>query len=203
MALVVLLCFFYSTPQNSLAQTDGVAESRKQSCECDGKVSTLTLRYNGSTESTIKIEQRKEGEIFNQSIAPGGQFTINGIDNKNTLGTEISIYKDNSLATKIHTSCSVDIRIGQTFGEFTIISGQSRNNGRLCSVGENTNENSNENENGNENQNSNENNNENEPGTDIPEVSYPVLFMLIGSSIVVGLVIGMTFSEHRNNNKSS
>lgn len=39
--------------------------------------------------------------------------------------------------------------------------------------------------------------NENEPGTDIPEVSYPVLFTIIGGGIIGGLFIGYLAGEKR------
>ncbi len=184
-------------------------DDKNSSCECDGKISTLTLKYNGAGSPTIKVDQKKEGTIFEQTVASGGQFTIQGIDNKGTLGTQISIYVDGVLNTQIHTSCSVEINIGQTFGSFTITNGQSRNNGKLCVAGsgggnENSNSNSNsntnegnenENENNNENENENGNTNENEPGTDIPEVSYPALFGIAGGSMIIGLLIGLTLKS--------
>ena len=102
--------------------------------ECDGKVTQLTLQYNGSETALIEVVQKKDGSVFSDTVAPGGEFTFNGTDKKNTLGTEISIYVNGVLNTKIHTSCSKPIGPGMVFGDFTVISGYSRNGGLLCPV---------------------------------------------------------------------
>ena len=100
--------------------------------ECDGKVTQLTLQYNGSADATIRVEQKKEGTVFEDTVAAGAQFTFNGKDNKGTLGTEISIYVDGVLNTTIHTSCSEPIGPGLVSGDFEVIEGYSRNGGLLC-----------------------------------------------------------------------
>lgn len=212
--LLVCAMFIFGTSAHFIPQANAQTESVDPSthkdkdddkgCECDGKISTLTLRYNGDGSPTIKVEQKKEGTIFEETVVSESQFTIQGIDGEGTLGTQISIYIDDTLSTQIHTSCSVKINIGQTFGNFTVTNGQSRNNGKLCVIGsgggnENSNSNTNEgNENDNENENENENgngngntNDENEPGTDIPEVSYPALFGIAGGSMIIGLLVGL------------
>lgn len=204
--LLVCVMFIFGTSAHFTPQANAQTESIDPSthkdkdddkgCECDGKISTLTLRYNGAGSPTIKVDQKNEGTIFEQTVASSSQFTIQGIDSNGTLGTQISIYIDDILSTQIHTSCSVEINIGQTFGSFTILNGQSKNNGKLCAIGSdggNENSNSNTNE-GNENENGNGNgntNDENEPGTDIPEVSYPALFGIAGGSMIIGLLVGL------------
>ena len=94
----------------------------------------LTLQYNGSDSAFIEVAQKKGGDIvFSGTVDPGEQFTFNGTD-KDTLGTEISIYVDGSLNTKIHTSCSKPVGIGMVSGSFTITDGYSRNGGKLCPI---------------------------------------------------------------------
>jgi len=100
--------------------------------KCEGKVTQLTLRYDGTTEALITVEQKKEGKIFDETVEPGAEFTISGRDKHGTLGTEISIYIGAELNTKIHTSCSKPIGPGLVFGDFTIIEGYSREGGLLC-----------------------------------------------------------------------
>lgn len=145
------------------------------SCECDGKVNALTLKYNGTEAATVSVEQRQRGTIFSQVVQPGATFSLTGRDNQNTLGPEITIFINGEESTAIHTSCSKVIEVGQTYGSFTITAGTSRNNGPLCVS-------------------------ENEPGTDIPEVSYPVLFALIGGGIIGGLVIGFMYGKQSPQN---
>jgi len=50
-------------------------------------------------------------------------------------GSEIEVLINATLDTKIHTSCSQPILIGMTFGNFTIIDGESRHGGQICSIG--------------------------------------------------------------------
>ena len=103
--------------------------------ECDGKVTQLTLQYNGNSSALIKVKQKRGEVVYNQTVSPGGTFTIVGVDSKGTLGTEISLYVNNNLNVKIHTSCSVPVGPGMVAGSFEIISGYSRNGGLLCGDG--------------------------------------------------------------------
>ena len=99
--------------------------------ECDGKVTELTLKYNGTVEAAIRVEQKKGEVVFDGVVQPGGEFTFSGMDKKGTLGTEISIYVGDTLNTKIHTSCSQPIAIGMVFGDFEIVAGTSLKGGAL------------------------------------------------------------------------
>ncbi len=105
--------------------------------ECDGKITKLTLQNNGPG-AVIKVVQKKpEVAIFNSFVGAGATFTFEGVDDKGTMSTEISVYVDDILNVKIHTSCSQDIFIGSVFGLFTVIDGYSRNGGKLCPDGGN------------------------------------------------------------------
>lgn len=101
--------------------------------ECEGKVNALTLRYNGTDGATIRVTQKKyKNDVFNGFVAPGGLFSFVGHDKKGTLGTEIQIYVNGALNTRIHTSCSQPIGPGQIAGMFEIIAGTSLKGGELC-----------------------------------------------------------------------
>jgi len=52
------------------------------------------------------------------------------------LGSEISIFVDGELNTKIHTSCSRPIGPGQISGDFEVIEGYSLRGGRICPLGD-------------------------------------------------------------------
>ncbi len=105
--------------------------------ECEGKVTQLTLRYLGTEEAVIGvIQKRVEEPIFAQVVQPGGVFTLNGKDKHGTLGTEISIYVNDYLNTKIHTSCSQPIGPGMVRGFFEVVEGYSLKGGLLCPVEE-------------------------------------------------------------------
>ena len=129
--------------------------------ECKGKVTELTLQYNGDQSGRIRVVQKKDKqEVFCDFVEPDDQFTFNGVDDKGTLGTEILIYvcedcglvddddghkgkkkkkqgkngapEGCTLLTKIHTSCSQPIGPGMVFGTFEVIEGYSREGGLLC-----------------------------------------------------------------------
>ncbi len=102
---------------------------------CKGKVTQLTLQYNGSGgDAYIVVEQKKNGTVFEDWVTPGDTFTFDGKDKNGTLGTEISIYVDGHLNTKIHTSCSRPIGPGLVSGDFEVIEGYSKDGGLLCPI---------------------------------------------------------------------
>ena len=103
--------------------------------DCEGKVTELTLQYIGDIlDANIVVSQKeKKGGIvvFDGIVQPDELFTFIGEDKKGTLGTEISIYVNGTLNTKIHTSCSKPIGPGLISGDFEVIEGYSRNGGAL------------------------------------------------------------------------
>lgn len=98
---------------------------------CQGKVSELTLRYLGAADAQVVVTAKKGGVLFDAVVAPGGEFTLVGADDKGTLGTEIVLVV-NGVSTPVHTSCSTPIGPGQVYGEFEIVSGASLAGGPLC-----------------------------------------------------------------------
>ena len=104
-------------------------------CECKGKVTQLTLQYNGTSAAQVKVEQKKaKNPVFEGEVQPGETFTFSGTDKNGTLGTEIRIFVDGVPNTKIHTSCSQPIGPGLISGDFEVIGGYSKYGGPLCPV---------------------------------------------------------------------
>ena len=99
--------------------------------ECDGKVTHLTLRNDGPGAYITVQDKKNEVTLFEGQVANGGTFSVDGFDDKGTLGTEIKVYADGA-ETSIHTSCSVDIGPNAVFGNFVVVEGASRNGGELC-----------------------------------------------------------------------
>ena len=107
--------------------------TNKECGECKGGVTYLKLRYLGSNTANIEVTEKKGKETFFQgTVAPGGTFEFYGTGKDGKLGTEISIYINGQLNTKIHTSCSKPIGIGMVFGSFEIIDGASKDGGPFC-----------------------------------------------------------------------
>lgn len=101
--------------------------------ECDGKVTDLVMKNLGG-DAQVRVDQKKDGTVFDDFVPAGGEFSFSGTDKKSTLGTEISIFVNGSLNTKIHTSCSQPIGPGLVSGGFKVVSGNSRNGGPLPSL---------------------------------------------------------------------
>ncbi|MFH1375030.1 MAG: SdrD B-like domain-containing protein [bacterium] len=100
--------------------------------ECDGKVTQLTIRYDGSiVNAHIVVKMKKNLVVFDGIVQPGEQFTFVGADKHGTLGPETYYYVNGVLNTNIHTSCSQPIGPGLTKGDFTVIEGYSRHGGLL------------------------------------------------------------------------
>ena len=103
---------------------------------CDGKVTQLELLYTGADAGVITVMQKDGAVVFGPTLVSSMEtFSFTGTDKKGTLGTEISIYVDSVLNTKIHTSCSQPIGPGLVKGDFEVLSGESRNGGLLCPPG--------------------------------------------------------------------
>lgn len=119
----------YSLDGGLLCPTDEDAD-----CECDGKVTKLTLQNNGAGAQIVVYQKKSDDYIFSDFVALNGQFEIIGADDKGTMNNEIFIYVDTVLNTTIHTSCSQEIGPGfvSDNGRFSVISGESLKGGPLC-----------------------------------------------------------------------
>ncbi|MDF1544667.1 MAG: SdrD B-like domain-containing protein [bacterium] len=118
--------------ENDLSWDAGLYTPQMETGECEGKVTELTLRYDGSVaNANIVVLGRRGHVIFDGIVQPGETFTIYGWDRKGTLGTETYYYVNGVYNTNIHTSCSQPVGPGLTKGDFTVIEGYSRNGGLL------------------------------------------------------------------------
>ncbi len=114
-----------------------LSESVSGCDKCEGKMTELTLRYNGEEEAFVQVTQKDGGEevvVFEGVVQPGGPFTFEGADKHGTLGSNIKLYIDGKLAESLHTSCSKPIGPGLVAGDFEVVEGFSRKGGRLCPV---------------------------------------------------------------------
>ena len=120
------------------ATSDGDPDSEEPSCgECDGQVSSLTLRYVGEEGSLIEVRQQFRGQrvlVFEGSVEPGEAFSFMGLNRQGTLGAKIWVYVDGTLDATFDTSCSAEIGPGAVQGYLEVVEGFSRNGGRLCAA---------------------------------------------------------------------
>ncbi len=102
---------------------------------CDGKVTDLSIQFNGPDNSTIKITQESDGSVlFQNNVDNGDIINITHATSSSTMGDDLNIYMDDSFYGKLHTSCSTPIGPGLELGDFTIVSGASLIGGMLCPV---------------------------------------------------------------------
>lgn len=105
--------------------------------ECDGQITQLVLEYTGAeTNPLVKVTQKKGSNhdyvIFEGNVTEAFDFI--GANNKDKMGATIKAYVNGTENVEIHTSCSVTILAGMTFGDFLIVSGESSDGGTLCEV---------------------------------------------------------------------
>ena len=104
---------------------------------CAGRVTELTLQYNGSNAVYLVIEQRlpKAPPIaFEGVVQPGEIFTFHGTGTDNLLGSTLKMYVDEEYYSDIHTSCSSPIGPGLILRDFEVLAGKSRDGGILCPI---------------------------------------------------------------------
>ncbi len=104
-------------------------------CGCEGGLVYLKLRYTGSSTASVKVLGKKGNKwvtYINQSVESNEEFSFTGDGNDGRLRNNLTLYVNNTENTSIHTSCSVDINIGDTYGSFRIVEGYNKNNLSLC-----------------------------------------------------------------------
>jgi hypothetical protein len=111
-----------------------VPEPCEECGECDGKVTSLTLKYLDADAADVVVVDRNNVELFRGRLQSQQEFTFEGKDSRGTMGTEIKVMVNGVLHVKIHTSCSQPIGPGSVYGDFLVVSGRSRNGGLLCPV---------------------------------------------------------------------
>ena len=106
-------------------------------CGCEDGLRTLTMKYNGSSSATIRVEEDKNNEkIFENSVQAGGTFSFTGSKSDGKMDKKINFYVNGSKNTTIQVDCKYNLYKGDTFGNFTIISGTSKNETPLCETSE-------------------------------------------------------------------
>jgi hypothetical protein len=133
-----LWCGTTESPQfekKALLQFELPEEPPEETGECEGKVTQLTLRYDGSiVDAHIVVQQKLRRDrlvVFDGIVQPGETFTFVGMDRHGTFGPETYYWVNGVYNTNIHTSCSQPIGPGLVSGDFTVIEGYSRGGGLL------------------------------------------------------------------------
>ncbi len=108
--------------------------------ECSGKVTGLYMKYFGQSAASLQVIAKRGPTtdlVFDDTLQPDQNFWLTGPLSGNggfwgTLGTEIRLYVDGALHTRIHTSCSQPIGAGLISGDFQVLQAFSRDGGLVC-----------------------------------------------------------------------
>ncbi len=99
---------------------------------CNGGLISLTLKFNGSAASSVTASDQM-GNVFSAIVNPGASFTFTGsLANQKFVGPNIEVRIGITLNATISSVCGTPVYIGDVFGSFTIVAGQSKNGGSLC-----------------------------------------------------------------------
>jgi hypothetical protein len=99
--------------------------------ECSGGLSSLSVRYEGTSTKTVKIVG-KSIVYFEGSVAPGTIITVVKGSSDSRIVNQLELYINGDHNTSIHTSCSQPIYPGLTFGSFLVTQAISTKAGPIC-----------------------------------------------------------------------
>lgn len=117
-----------------------ISPAFSQSCDCPpaascapcaGGFTSLTLRFNGASASTITISDQI-GQVYNEVVNPGSTFTFSGsIPNDKFAGPSVSVNVNGVLNATIGTNCG-NASVGSVQGSFTVVAAVSKTGGTVC-----------------------------------------------------------------------
>jgi len=99
---------------------------------CQGGITTLTLQYLGTETAFIVIKDSK-ATYFSGIVSPNQLITVSGTRSNGTfLANQLQLLIDGFVNTTLNVNCGQDIFINDTYGEFLVTAGASRQGGSLC-----------------------------------------------------------------------
>lgn len=108
-------------------------------CGCNTKLYSLTLRYDGSGTTHVKVKDGSGNcsSVYSGTVSNGDEFSFNGSSYDGAFSSEVNIYENDSKNATIYTSCDADPTVGKKYGDFTIVGGTSKDNLALCDTSNN------------------------------------------------------------------
>lgn len=98
---------------------------------CAGGLTSLTLRFNGSSAATITAEDQI-GVVFSGLVNPGTTFTFAGsLPNEKFVGPNVTMTVNAAADASISSLCG-STELGSTHGSFTVMAALSKTGGQLC-----------------------------------------------------------------------
>jgi len=117
------------TSQNGLHLCNQPANA----CGCENQMYALTMRYDGSSTALITVkEKRHHVVIYNGIVSPGSEFSFNGSACNGRIYKTIYFYEDGTKNATMNTQCNSNLKVGDKYGDFTLMAGTSKDNVPLC-----------------------------------------------------------------------
>lgn len=102
-------------------------------CGCEGGLAYMKLRYVGTTAATIQVKEKKDLKVvYSNTVQPNEEFSYTGTKKDGRLDNTIYVYVNGTVNASMHISCSVDIAIGDQYGDFKIAEAYNGKNLTLC-----------------------------------------------------------------------
>ena len=83
----------------------GVSECIEECSECDGGGTSITFRYNGSSDTRLEVGSRRDGSLFDGVVSPGETVTLIGPRRDSRFENEVT-FEYGSASHALHMSCS-------------------------------------------------------------------------------------------------
>jgi gliding motility-associated-like protein len=137
---LLFLCGFIFLIVQSRAIAQGCDCPAVTSCGCTGGLTELTLRFDGyllPISYNIRVTDGPglgNTEIYNGNLSAGQTFTFTGSVANNLFDNhEVHLFVASIIPNaNIETNCSTGIRVGDTFGSFTVMAAKSLTGTILC-----------------------------------------------------------------------
>lgn len=103
---------------------------------CAGVITAMTLRYNGTlTGAEVRVVQKERSAnhvLFQGTVAPGGEITIEGANRNGNLSPVLHIFINGRMHVAIPTSCAGLTTAGLVRGDFEVMEATSSQGGKIC-----------------------------------------------------------------------
>ncbi len=101
------------------------------SCDCDGGMIELSVRYNGDDPASVTAQLDASNSLGPFVVVKGAIITVSSWDvNQTKLKRDTKFFVNGGSEAKFHTSCSQDLT-NLTIGDFTVV-GWLDANGQVC-----------------------------------------------------------------------
>ncbi|PRP67177.1 DUF7467 domain-containing protein [Nonlabens agnitus] len=114
----------------------GVLDPPVTCSDCSGGLDRLAFQYNGDKTARVQIKQSNGHVIFDAHVDPAEQFTIVGTREDGSFGDKVYIYVNHCKVAKVVTNCDEAVLVGDTFGDFEVVDGNSVLGGPICDAPE-------------------------------------------------------------------